>query len=625
MRWLRPFVCLLAGAVASVGASASEDDLADAELRYGVALYHYYQQNYLDALSELMIAQRRGGISTQGRNPLLIEGGVRLAFGMPESAGALFEQVLDDHRTPAQREAAWFYLGKLHYLRAQWPEAQARFEQAGTHLQEGLDHERRALLVNLQIRAEQPLAALNPRRVDLGHWSPYVLYNLGAAEARAGNYSAARDYYAGLLRRAPSRDGSYRDEHLALRDKALTGAGYSFLLEGNYPAAVEQFQRVRLNHSEANQALLGYGWAAVAAGDYQAALRPWQALSERSLIHPPVQEALLALPYAYQQLGSHGAALNAYDRAETQLEWELNRVAGLRRDLNSALLRTALNAPESTLVSIAPAGEHNWLTLDRASVIDTDSSYLAELFRENSFQTGVQAARDLLQQRKLLEDWLPKLSIYGDMLREKRQLRQDREQQLTRESVYARAADLHVQREALTRELERVRHERDYMTFADPESWELWTMVQRAELSRQRLAEAGQDVGDAQERLRLFRGMLLWDAAQAFPDRVWRSEKTRRQLDTALSELQERGERVRRITETDFDIAPSLARLTENEARIRAQVTALDLALEEHLENLAEQVQVHLAAHEGRLNHYLARTRLAAAQLQDQALREARR
>src|SRR5687767_8871024 len=47
-----------------------------ADLRYGVALYHYYQQDYLQSLSELMVADARDGIQGHADNPELIAGGV---------------------------------------------------------------------------------------------------------------------------------------------------------------------------------------------------------------------------------------------------------------------------------------------------------------------------------------------------------------------------------------------------------------------------------------------------------------------------------------------------------------------------------------------------------------------
>ena len=60
-----------------------------ADLRYGVALYHYYQQDYMTALSELLVAKQRGGIQGHGDNPEIMEGGFALAYGIDNYAAAL--------------------------------------------------------------------------------------------------------------------------------------------------------------------------------------------------------------------------------------------------------------------------------------------------------------------------------------------------------------------------------------------------------------------------------------------------------------------------------------------------------------------------------------------------------
>lgn len=632
MKLRLPFAGLLIGAAALTSGSASAQ-LAppeDSELRYGVSLYHYYQQEYLPALSELMLAEERGGIDSQGKNPQLIEGGIRLAFGMPETAAELFEQVLAENRTPAQRAAAWFYLGKLHYLRAEWSAAEQYLQRADVNLAPGLKREQRALQINLDIRQSQAPSDLEPERKALGDWTPYALYNLASAQARAGNHARARAYYQSLVDYPLDSDSEYLSEHLALRDKAHTGAGYSYLLEGNYSSAINQFLKVRLDHGEANQALLGYGWAALEAGDYREALKPWQALAERPLIYAPVQEALLAVPHAYERLDAPGEALDAYDQAEGALEGELLQIESLTRDLSRAQLLAALEGSGpgagtgAGLISLAAAGEHNWLTLDRTSVIETHSAYLVELFQQNPFQVRVQALRDLLQQRGLLAEWLPKLEIYAQLQRDKKTQRGARAEQLARNQVLGQADLLKKRRDQLAENLARVAAERDYMALADDESRELYQMALSAQQSRATLEAAGRDTGEAGDRLRLYQGILIWRAAQEFPKRLWHNQKTLNELDTALAELSQRSRRVREITETDLDIEPALARIERQAMRVQVQLSQLDQALDAELAQLSDQVSNHLVEHRERLQHYLARARLAAARLQDQALREQR-
>ena len=96
--------------------SAAEKPKSEvADLRYGVALYHYYQQEYIPAISELMVADARDGIHGHSNNPELIAGGISLAFGMQKHAETLFTHLLEDKSRPQNvQDAAWFYLCLLY-------------------------------------------------------------------------------------------------------------------------------------------------------------------------------------------------------------------------------------------------------------------------------------------------------------------------------------------------------------------------------------------------------------------------------------------------------------------------------------------------------------------------------
>lgn len=98
--------------IATVPAIDAKENMRSsvADLRYGVALYHYYQQDYIPALSELMVADTRDGIQGHSDNPELIAGGISLAFGMQHHAESVFNTILVDERRPQSvRDAAWFY------------------------------------------------------------------------------------------------------------------------------------------------------------------------------------------------------------------------------------------------------------------------------------------------------------------------------------------------------------------------------------------------------------------------------------------------------------------------------------------------------------------------------------
>lgn len=624
------------------GVSAEEPKTTVADLRYGVSLYHYYQQDYLSALTELMVADSRDGIQGHGDNPELMAAGISLAFGMEHHAERLFQDLLQGNQRPQQvRDAAWFYLGKLHYIRGNWEEAGQSFGRVSTDFNPTLSGEMRALQINLEIRRDQltPIPFKRLSQQQLGNWSPYALYNLGSAYARAGDYRQASIYYRELAKLNVPENPRLRAEYWALQDKGHTAMGYASLLQRNYPAAIEQFSKVLLSGAQSNQALLGYGWAAVEQEDYELAIRPWQVLRQRSLIYPPVQESLLALPFAYEKLGAEGEALAAYETAETLLTAEIALVQDMRATLTQGELLNIVGAEPVTteeldaaaadpvtdptvLTAVVTDDGQNWLKLDRTSVIKTRSAYLTELFAQNEFQTAVLDLRDLLRLRNVLQDWQPKLEIYADLLEEKQRLRQQQEQRLAHQALDQQRRILQEERDQLAARLQRINDNEDVMALADDNTRELYERVQRSLVTLQRMARTGEDIQDYAENLRMYRGILLWEAAQQFPEHLWQNEANRQQIDQALAQLDETARRIEAITSTNLDIRPMMARIRQLQKETQNRLVEAERVIDIRAAELRGQVDRQLASHQKRLTAYLAQSHLAVARLYDKALRK---
>jgi len=614
---------------------------AVADLRYGVALYHYYQQDYLASLSELMVADSRDGIQGHGNNPELIAGGVSLAFGMQRHAEALFNEILSDKTRPqSARDAAWFYLGKLHYLRGDWVAAEQSFARVSTDFKPSLRAQMASLQINndihqdnfTQYQAEQ----LNEKQ--LLQWVPYSLYNLGAAYARKGDFKTAQEFFSALADRSAPESSKQRTEQWALQDKAYTAMGYSYLAQKSYGAAIKQFTHVRLDGLFANQALLGYGWAAIAQEDYTQALNPWQMLRKRSLIYPEVQESLLALPFAYEKLGAKGEAMNAYQTAEELLEREITLIHDMRATLTDAELLTIVasepvtdeelkahaennDAPGTLTVAVTDDGQ-NWLKLDSTSIIKTRSAYLSELFAQNRFQTAVLDLRDLLRLQKLLRAWLPKLDIYQDLLMAKQTNRERQEQYLNQESLRTQIATLTAQRDQLQAQWQSLIAADDYMALADENARELYERVLQAKQTIARLDAAGENTQDYVVRAKMFGGILLWNAAQEFPARTADLQAQLKVVNEQLAEIQATKARMDLVVATSLDIQPLLVRAQDAAQETTEKLQQTDALIARQGAALRQQVDAQLARHEQRLNNYLAQAHLAVARLYDAEFRK---
>ncbi len=621
-------------------AAEEKPKTAVADLRYGVALFHYYQQDYVNAIAELMVADARNGIQGHSDNPELIAGGISLAFGMQNHAESVFSQILQDERRPQSvRDAAWFYLGKLYYTRGDWAAAEQSFNRVSADFKPALRAQLQALQINIRIR-DKRYAELTPKTVEqseLRGWNPYALYNLGAAHAREGNFTQAQLFFNALADIDIAKDPRTRATQWALQDKSSTALGYSYLAEKKYAAAIREFTKVRLDGIYANQALLGYGWAAVAQEEYTTALQPWQLLRSRSLIYPAVQESLLALPFAYEKLNAQGEAVAAYELAEELLAREIQLIRDMRATLTEGELLTLIDAKPMAaeearkalqndeegqgLTAVIADDGQNWLKLDGTSIIKTRSAYMSELFAQTRFQTAVLELRDLLRLQRLLQNWQPKLIAYRELLLEKQALRGRQEQQLTQSAFALQAQQLQQRRDQFATRLQQIIAADDYLALADADTRALQERVTRAGQTIARMKAAGQQTDELAQRQKMFAGILLWRAAQHYPIALAEQQRELAQIDSALASVIKTQIHIDEITATSLDIQPVLARLQTLQQETATQLYVTEQLIAQQTRVLREQVDQQLASHEKRLKNYLSQAHLAVARLYDAELR----
>ncbi len=80
--------------MASTSFSEEQPAAQLSELRYGVALYEYFQGDMLAALCELEWAQQQSSEVARDEQAMLLKGAMSLAFGMDRSGTRIFKQAL---------------------------------------------------------------------------------------------------------------------------------------------------------------------------------------------------------------------------------------------------------------------------------------------------------------------------------------------------------------------------------------------------------------------------------------------------------------------------------------------------------------------------------------------------
>ncbi len=587
-----------------------------ADLRFGVALYHYYQGKNLEALSELLVAEKKGGIHGHGDNPEIMEGGFYLAYGMERTASDIFTRLLQDNRPLTTRDAAWLYLARLRYLRADYDAAADALEKISVEAPDRLQEEKQVIRINSALRtgdlarAEQLFGEFHFRRSS---WLPYLNFNMGAAFARAGDFTRAADYFQRLLT-LQNPDES----ELALMDRALTGAGYAFLLNGQYAEALDAFSKVRLLSPMSSRALLGYGWSAVELGDYATALSPWRVLASRSVTDENTQEVLVALPYAYEKMGLGGRALQSFRRAEARYEEEIALLEQVVTGIQGHSLRTTLNIERSTDV--------NWLDYARDNQLAPQLSYLIELFSQDEFLGLVQELRDLLAIQENFRGWQEKLTLYAEMLDE-RDTNRDRElNYLQEKNTVEQVLQLLQARDSYALKIAEAELGTDFMTLFDPEDSARYERIQRAERNLAMLLRAShagrpvmpaEELSELQESLRRQKGFLIWRSADHFDERLARARFLLAEANVALDAARRSYGRVKDIAEKGQDLQPYREEIVEAQVKLRAQSAVLDDAITRAEAGVRDRIMIVLMQQRARLQYYLANTRLAIARMLD--------
>ncbi len=578
-------------------------------LRYGASLYHYFQRDYVGAITELTAAQELEALGPHASNANLMLGGMVLGYGMDRKAEAIFLDELRKPRDSVDASRAWFYLGKLAWQRgdaARAADTLANMENgyAGPVREEaGYLRASAALSLGDASGAESYVTGLP----EDSRWRHYLAYNLGASYASREDWASATTWFGSITEHTPESP-----ESRALRDRTLTAAGYAWLAAGELEQSAGAFRQVRLEGPYANRALLGYGWSHAGRDEYLEALSPWRQLASRSLLDESARESLLAVPYAYTQLDRPGVALREYRHAGERYSEALagldRAIAAFRDEPLGPLLGIGEEADADWLfgVGILPEGEH--------------SPYLTHLVSRHQFQVALRELRDLYG----IAGHLARASERLAVLRHVDTHQQRVWSSLAEDDRRGRMASRHetlLQRQASLRDaLQAAIDGGDGRLLADREQVQRWERLERAEALA---ADIGQRhdtaAGSTDDRLRLLRGLLLWDDSEQYTARAWQARRDLRELDALARET------VTAMTRVDAAIAghaqsnfaPRISALDE---RVAEEAGRVELAIARS-ETAVRGIAIAELERQGeQLVRALGQSKLAIAQLHDNAI-----
>ena len=114
----------------------------------------------------------------------------------------------------------------------------------------------------------------------------------------------------------------------------------------NFEGAKQVLDRVRLTGPFSDRALLGSGWADAFQGRFERALVPWSTVVTREVTDASVQEAMLAVPYAYGKLNVNSKAAVMYDSALEKFDAEFDNLGVSIKSIREGNFLRALTREE---------------------------------------------------------------------------------------------------------------------------------------------------------------------------------------------------------------------------------------------------------------------------------------
>ncbi|MDP5210662.1 lipopolysaccharide assembly protein LapB [Microbulbifer sp. 2205BS26-8] len=399
--------------------AGAEEREALRDLFFGAAMFHAHQENYFDAIVALdtELAQfhrldepELDPFSAHLGQAEFSVGDLELSYRMHREAGRAIEAVLKGNVSRSVRNEAAYRLARIHYHKQQpvnalhaleWIEgrvpervrAQEQFLRARVFMQLGRFDEAVELLKDL--KGEESLAG-------------FIEFNLGIAQLKSGE--EARGILE-LTALGKKRSSELAEQALYDKTNLLLGA---YLMEaGELQRARPYFDRVNLKGPFSNRALLGAGWAEAHAGRYERALVPWKMLQNRKGTNESVQEAMLAVPYAFGKLDVHSTAAIHYGRALDSFGSEIDTLTASIHSIREGKFLQALRRKEATQVQ-------HWVVALRNLPNAPETHYLLDLMASNDYQAFLHNYRDLNDLYERNEAWLKSLSAYEDIIRHRR-------------------------------------------------------------------------------------------------------------------------------------------------------------------------------------------------------------
>lgn len=586
------------------------------DLAYGVSLYHFFQQKYFSAITELLIAEHYERITSDDNNPPLLLGGLYLSYDLHKQSSAVFKGLLNNKELEMPIsiiDQAKFLLGKNHYQDGLYAQAESLFIDIKDGLQLESDEEKLFLMNAIFLRngdfvqAEKTLEHFPSNSV----WKDYAKFNTASRLIQDLEENNIEQGFE-LLDELGASDAGHPEKRI-LKDKANLALAYVSLRDEKFEASIEYFNKIRLKGIETNKALLGVGWAHYREHEYQEAVIPWMHLaSSQTESDLAVQEAFISIPYAFEKMGLQDQALHHYGLALDSYKFQLNETQQLVGFIKSSQFITQLN-PGSLGKEITSAVN----VIKNLDPLLTQ--YLLPFLSSNEFQYEAKSYLEILHLKYMLNHWENNIPALKMILKEKRKTYKNKLANTMNDESLNKVKVLTQKRNKLVKKIEQIELSQDSKLLATSQEVEQLKLL---EISGKRFGllkgSEDDDLIGSKEKYRLLKGRLQWQMDVDYPVRVWVVKRQLQQLDKAVDDMNSSINSLEKVWKTaPFDFARFGARIENKDKQINNLKKKVNLAIAQQERKIRMITLEKLRLHRNQIKLYHDRALFAKARLYD--------
>jgi len=374
------------------------------------ALYESFLGHHFEAITRLKMAQKLGRVSSQEKAGLVL-GGLYLNSGFQDQAAKIFETYLTNSQPETVQNQAWFYLAKIRYQRGDYEGALKALYQIQNSQDFAIRQDSNLLKATILLKQNKyldSLVSLNKVN-ERSDWGLYAKFNKGVATYQLGNEKEGIKILDEI--------GSISSKDLetqAISDRANMVLGYGFLDRSNPDIAKSYLERMTLSGPYANKALLALGRSFSDKKQYKQSLVPWLKLIERDPSDAAVQDAFMAVPFAFGQLEAYKQSLEYYEKAMNLFQSEIDKI-------NVAADAVSGGKMLDAMMQVALLEQEGKDKRVLKSVLDTpEGKYLMPLLVSYKFREALHNYVDLNVSLGKMERWSANLATYSIISTKKR-------------------------------------------------------------------------------------------------------------------------------------------------------------------------------------------------------------